>query len=326
MDGDDGQAARGGTRAYVVRRLLLLIPTLFGITLFAFAVSHLAPGDPARERLRRMAPDRPPTRAEVARERHELGLDRPVTAQYLAWLGGAIRGDLGESYVTRRQVADELATRIPATLALVVPASALALLIAIPSGILAAVHHGRLTDHALRVASLVGACLPSFWLALVLIVVFAVKLSLFPVSGRGGLSSMVLPVVTMAVAPAAVLARFTRAAMLETLDEDYVRSARARGLRERVVVWRHALRNALVPVVTVFGVIVGGLAVGDVIVESIFLWPGVGRLAIEAVQARDYPMIAGFVVYGGVAFAAINLVVDLVYSVIDPRVRMAASA
>jgi len=315
----------GGTRAYVLRRLLLVIPTLFAITLAAFALAHLAPGDPAREYLHRLAPDRPPTADQVARVRHRLMLDRPLVVQYAAWIGHAARGDLGDSYSTRRPVADDLAQRIPATLVLVLPACLLALAIAVPAGALAAVHHDRAADHALRVASLAGACMPDFWLALVLIVVFGVKLSLVPVAGRSGLSSMILPVVTLAVAPAAVLARFTRAAMLRSLGEDYVRSARAKGLPERVVVYRHALRNALIPVVTVFGVVIGGLVAGDVVVETVFAWPGVGRLALDAIMTRDYPMIAGFVLYAGATFAAVNLVIDLSYAVIDPRVRLAGS-
>ncbi len=312
-------------RAYVLRRLLLVVPTLFFITLAAFALSHLAPGDPARAYLRRLAPDRPPTPEQVASVRQRLLLDRPVAVQYVAWVGRAVQGDLGESYGSRRPVAGELARRVPATLVLVLPACLLALAIAVPAGALAAVHHDRLADHALRAASLVGACMPGFWLALLLILTFSVKLSLVPVAGRSGLASTVLPVVTLAVAPAALLARFTRAAMLHALSEDYVRSARAKGLPERLVVYRHALRNALIPVVTVFGVLLGGLVAGDVVVETIFVWPGVGRLAIDAILTRDYPMIAGFVLYAGAAFAAINLVIDLSYAVIDPRVRLGDS-
>lgn len=312
-------------RAYVLRRLLLVVPTLFVITVAAFALTHLAPGDPARAYLRRLTPDRPPTPEQVARVRHDLLLDRPLVVQYGAWLGKAARGDLGESSGSRRPVAEELARRIPATLVLVLPALALALAVAVPAGAVAAVHRDRVADHVLRVASLAGLCMPAIWLALLLILVFAVNLSLVPVAGRSGLSSTILPVVTLAVAPAAVLARFTRAAMLHSLGEDYVRSARAKGLPERLVVYRHALRNALIPVVTVFGVLLGGLVAGDVLVETIFVWPGVGRLAVDAILTRDYPMIAGFVLYAGATFAAVNLIIDLSYAVIDPRVRLGGS-
>jgi ABC-type dipeptide/oligopeptide/nickel transport system permease component len=314
--------SRAGTTAYVGRRLLLVVPTLFGLTVLAFAVANLAPGDAAAEALRRLR-SAPPTPAQIAVERRVLGLDRPLVAQYVSWVGRAARGDLGRSYQSRRPVRDELAHRIPFTLELAIPAALLSLVIAVPAGILSAVHRNRPLDHVLRVASLAGASMPSFWLALLLIIAFAVHWSLVPVAGRaGGWRGLILPTVTLALPPAAVLARFTRSAMLETLGDDYVTTARSKGLAERVVVGSHAFRNALVPVVTAFATSLGFLVSGAVVVETIFVWPGVGKLIVDAIQQRDYPMIQGFVLYAGTAFALLNLVVDLSYLVLDPRIGL----
>ena len=307
---------------YVLRRCLLMVPTLIGISMLAFALANLAPGNAAEEYLRRVA-DRPPSREEVRQVSKELGLDRPLPVQYLTWAGRAATGDLGISYSTRRPVVEELARRIPFTLQLTVLAAALALLVALPIGIFCALHRNRLFDQLARVGSLAGASMPSFWLALSLIVVFAVRLSLVPVAGRGGFRSLILPVVTLAVVPAAVLARFTRSTMLEILSDDYMRTARAKGLRELRVVVAHGLRNAMVPLLTAFSLSLGHMVAGAVIVETIFVWPGVGKLALDAIQQRDYPMIQGFVLYAGLGFAAINLLVDLAYGAIDPRIAAA---
>lgn len=308
-------------KAYIARSVVLLIPTLLGISLLAFGLAKLAPGDPAAEFLRRTT-DRPPTPPEIARARTELGLDRPVIAQYGRWVRRAASGDLGISYATRRPVTTEIQHRIPATLELAIPAALLALLIAIPLGTIAALHRNRAVDQIARVASLAGASIPSFWLALLLIILFAVKFSLVPVAGRQGIASVILPALTLAVTPAAGLARFTRSAMLETLGQEYIVTARAKGLRERLIVRHHALRNALIPVVTAFGISLGHLVAGAVIIESIFAWPGLGKLAVDAILQRDYPVIQGFVLYTGTAFVVINFIVDLSYGVIDPRVRL----
>jgi peptide/nickel transport system permease protein len=306
-----------------VRRLALVVPTLVGLTMLAFGVANVAPGDPAHEYLRRVY-GREPTPGELQVERHRLGLDRPLVGQYVRWVGGAVRGDLGTSFSSRQSVRRELLHRIPFTLELAIPAGLLALVVAVPAGIASAVHRNRLLDQALRVGSLAGAAMPSFWLALLLIILFAVHWSLVPVAGRAGLTSLVLPTVTLALAPTAVLARFTRSAMLETLGEDYVTVARSKGVRERLIVGRHAFRNALIPIVTAFATSLGFLLSGAVVIETIFVWPGVGSLIVEAIQARDYPMIQGFVLYTGAAFLVINLLVDLSYLVIDPRVAISA--
>ena len=306
-----------------MRRLALVVPTLVGLTMLAFGVANVAPGDPAGEYLRRVY-GREPTPSELQAERHRLGLDRPLVEQYVRWVGRAAGGDLGTSFTSRRSVRDELLHRIPFTLELALPAALLALVVAVPAGIASAVHRNRLVDQALRIASLAGASMPSFWLALLLIILFAVHWSLVPVAGRTGVSSLVLPTVTLALAPTAVLARFTRSAMLETLGEDYVTVARSKGVRESFVVGRHAFRNALIPIITAFATSLGFLLSGAVVIETIFVWPGVGSLIVEAIQARDYPMIQGFVLYTGAAFLVINLLVDLSYLVIDPRVAITA--
>lgn len=306
--------------AYVLRRLALLVPTLLGISMLAFAVANLAPGDAAEEFLRRTL-DRTPTPAEVAATRRELGLDRSLVAQYLSWAGDVLRGDLGISYSTRRPVLDEVLHRIPYTLELAVPAALLALLLAVPLATLSALQRNRLPDQIVRVLSLAGASMPAFWLALLLIVVFAVELSLVPVAGRQGWTSVILPVAALTVAPAAVLTRFTRSALLEVLGEDYIRMARAKGLR-REVLTRHALRNVMIPLLTVFALSFGHLLAGAVVIETIFVWPGLGSLILAAITERDYPVIQAFVLYSGLAFLLINLVVDIAYTAIDPRVRL----
>lgn len=307
--------------AYVVRRSLLIIPTLLGITFLTFALATVAPGNPADTLIRRLE-SRPPLPGELRQMEEELGLDRPFVAQYVSWVGNAATGNLGTSFSTRGPVARELGRRIPYTLQLAVPAAILALVIAIPVGTVCALRRNKPIDHVVRVISLAGASLPSFWLALLLILVFAVRFSLLPVAGRGDISSYALPVLTLALEPAAVLARFTRSNMLETLGEDYVRTARSKGLSEWLVVSRHAMRNAVIPGVTYFGSRLAGLVTGAVIVETIFVWPGVGRLAVDAVAERDYPMIQGIVLFVGVTFAVLNLLVDLSYGLIDPRIRL----
>lgn len=309
-------------RAYVVRRVLLLVPTLLGVSLLAFGLANLTPGDPAAELLRRTT-DHPPTPEAVAETRKELGLERPLPIQYVAWLGAAVTGDLGISYGTRRPVSAEIIRRIPRTMELALPAALGALLLALVLGVVSAVWRNRWPDHLIRMGSVAGASMPSFWLALLLIILFSLKLSVLPVAGReAGARSLVLPVLTLALAPTAVLSRFTRSTMLETLDEDYVRTARAKGLAGWRVVGHHALRNSCIPIATAFGTSLGHLMSGAVIIETIFLWPGVGKLAVDAILQRDYPMIQGFTLYAGIAFVAINLLVDLSYGLFDPRIRL----
>lgn len=311
-------------RGYAVRRVLLLVPTLFGIALLTFLLSNLTPGDPAESYFSRLN-GRAPSTDELQQVRNELGLDRPLATRFVSFIGDAARGDLDISYSTRQPVAQELFRRVPFTLQLALPAALLALLIAVPAGVVCAVRRNRFTDQVVRVLSLAGASMPSFWLALLLIIVFAVKLHLVPVAGRGGLDSYVLPIVTLAMVPAASLTRFTRSTVLETLGSDYVLTARSKGLGELRVVANHALRNAFIPLLTSFSNSVAQLLAGAAVVETIFVWPGLGKLVVDAILERDYPTIAGSVLYAGVTFAVVNLLVDLAYAVIDPRVSLLGS-
>lgn len=310
--------------AYILRRILVAIPTLVGMAFSAFLLAHLAPGDPARRHFERLNPGVRPSSQEVAEVRRDLALDRPLPVQFGRWAGKAVTGDLGTSYGSGRPVSDELRAHLPATLELTAAAALLALLLALPAGVLAAARHNRLSDHVLRIASLAGASMPGFWLALLLVAAFSVRLPWLPASGRSGWTSLVLPTLALAAAPTAVLARITRSTMLDALGLGHVLTARAMGISSTGLLVRHALRNASLPVVTAFGTTLGHLLGGAVIIESIFVWPGIGRLALDAIMARDYPLIQGFALYSGAAFVAVNLLVDLSYGLLDPRVRLGA--
>ena len=306
---------------YVVRRLLTLIPTWLGISLFAFALSTLSPGDPA-ELILGAELDRPPTPEQIAEFRERTGLDDPFVLQYVRFVGGAVTGDLGKSFQSDEPVLGELVSRFPATLEISVPAFVLAVVLALLVGVISAIRRNSLADHLSRVASLLGDSIPSFVLAYLLIIIFSVSLGVLPVAGRGGIDHLVLPVLTLALATTATLMRLTRSSLLEVLGEDYVRTARAMGLPERAVIVRYALKNALIAVVTVAGLLFAGFITGIVIVETVFAWPGVGRYVVEAIFDRDYAVIRGFVVFTGTVFVLINLIVDLLYLRLDPRVRL----
>ncbi len=310
---------------YVVRRLALALPTLLGLMVLSFTLIVLTPGDPAVELARRRAPSGEATPLDIARAREELRLDRPYPVQLGEWILGLGRADLGRSFSTGRPVSTELADRLPATGQLAVAALMLSVLLALPLGALAALHRNSPLDQLLRIGALLGASLPGFFLAYLLIVVFATTLHLLPVAGRGEPQSVILPTLTLAAGPTAILSRLVRASLLEVLGEDFIRTARARGLREGAIVARHALPNALLGVITIVGSLVGHLLAGAVIVETIFAWPGVGKLAIEAIQQRDYTLIQGIVLFVGTVFIVVNLLVDLSYAVVDPRVRIGAA-
>jgi peptide/nickel transport system permease protein len=307
-------------KAYLVRRLVYLLPVWLGVSLLAFGLGRLAPGDPARDVLGRTT-GRQPTEQEVAAERHRLGLDRPLPAQYLSWLGGAVRGDLGTSYTTGEPVSQAIGRTLPATLQLAGAAFLLAIVIGLPLGLLAAAKSWTWIDHLIRAAALLGASIPAFWLGYLLILAFAVTLHLLPAFGPGGPSHLVLPAITLALFDVAMLARLTRAALLETLGEDYIQTARAKGLRERQTLIRHALRAALVPLVTWTGMTFGFLFGYSVVVETVFAWPGLGYSTVLAVQARDYPFLQAFVLLMGTLFVLLNLGVDVAYTWVDPRLR-----
>jgi peptide/nickel transport system permease protein len=306
---------------YLLRRVLALIPVWLGISFIAFALANLAPGDPAWLTLQREL-NRPPNGEELARAREAMGLNEPFVVRYVTWLGKAVTGDFGTSYANGGPVFEELARRFPNTLQLAVISLLIALGLALPLGVLSAVKRNSLLDHFARVNALIGAAMPSYWLAYLLILIFAIHLSLLPVAGRGTWQHAVLPSVTLAMAATASLMRLTRAELLEVLGQDYVRTARAKGLNARAVHLRHAFRNALIPVVTVVGMRFGALLGGTVIVETIFAWPGVGKYMVESIFNRDYPVIQGFVLFMGTVFILVNLLVDLSYAWLDPRIQL----
>jgi peptide/nickel transport system permease protein len=310
-------------RSYIARRLAALIPVWLLITLFAFALANLAPGDPAELFLRRQTGE-PPSAEAIALLRDELGLNDSFPVRYVRWLGNALTGDFGTSYRTGAPVASELRERFAITLELALPALLVAMLIALPAGVISAVRRNSAVDHGTRLAALIGASMPGYWLGYVLILALAVNVNLLPVAGRGGLRHLALPVLTLALGAAAGLTRLTRASLLDVLGDDYVRTARSKGAPERQVVWRHAVRNALVPVVTLLGIGFGHLVAGAAIIETVFAWPGVGKHVIDSIYDRDYPTIQGFVLFTGTVFVAVNLIVDLLYVWLDPRVRLTA--
>jgi peptide/nickel transport system permease protein len=306
---------------HVLGRLGWFAVALLGVSMLTFALGVLAPGDPAAVVLERSR-GQPPNRAELLRERHELGLDRPVVLQYLRWLGHAVHGDLGRSWIRGLPVRDALAERVPRTAVLALAAVLLSIAIGIPIGVLAATRRNTFVDHLSRAGALLGASLPSYFTAYVLIFLFAVRVKLLPVFGFGSPAHLVLPAVTLALGPAAVLARLARASILETLGDDYVRTAKAKGVPATGVLVRHVLRNSLLPLLTVVGLSVGHLLGGSVIVEPVFAWPGMGDLAVSAIHDRDYPLIQGFILFAAVAYLLVNLAVDLSYAWADPRVRV----
>ncbi|TMI73168.1 MAG: ABC transporter permease [Bacillati bacterium ANGP1] len=303
-------------RAFLTRRLLLLVPTLLGVTLATFLMLHLTPGDPVTIMLGEFA-----SASDVARLRSELGLDRPIVVQYLKFLGRAVRGDLGSSIRSRRPVAEEITERLPPTLVLALAAQVLAVCAGIIAGVTAAAARRPSVDSAIVAVTLVGLSMPTFWSGLLLILLFSLTLGWLPITESGGLRALILPSVTLAAPAAAVLARVTRASVLEVLRQDYVRTARAKGVSERLVVYRHALRNALIPVLTVAALQFAGLVAGAVIVESVFSRPGLGRLAVTAILSRDFPLAQGIVLVVASMYVFLNVGVDIVYGVLDPRIR-----
>ena len=307
--------------AYLVRRLATLPLLLLGISAFSFALLNLAPGDPAEIVLRQRNPGQLPSAAEVAALRVELGLEAPLPVQYARWVSRALAGDMGRSYLTEQPVAAQLARRTVPTALLTAAALALALSVAVPMGILSALGRGGALDTVARLAALVGAAAPSYALAYGLIILFAVKLSWLPALGYGSADQVILPAIALSLGPMAQLMRLIRASMLETLGQDYIRTARAKGLSEQTVAFRHALRNALLPAIGATGVNLGYLLSGAVIVETIFSWPGLGQLMVGAALTRDYPVVQGFVAYIAVVVLLVNLGADVALRIADPRLR-----
>ena len=307
--------------AYVVRRLATLPLLLLGISAVSFALLSVAPGDPAEIVLHQRNPGQMPSRAAVTAMRAELGLDAPLPTQYVRWMSRALAGDMGRSYVTEQPVAAQLARRTVPTVVLTVAALGLALVLAVPMGILSARRRGGAGDAIVRLAALVGSAAPSYALAFGLIILFAVKLSWLPAVGYGSVAQMVLPAIALSLAPMAQLTRLIRASVLDVLGQDYIRTARAKGLSEQMVVMKHALRNALLPAIGATGVILAHLLGGAVIIETIFTWPGLGQLIVGAALTRDYPVVQGFVTYLAVIVLLANLATDIALRVADPRLR-----
>ena len=301
---------------FLARRLTLTLPVLLGVATLVFSLVHLVPGDPVQAMLGESASPQ-----DIAALRGKLGLDRPLYQQYAAFMTGAVTGDLGTSLRTNQPVVRAIAERMPATVELALAAMLVATLIAIPLGIVAAVKAGTAVDHGATTLALLGVSMPNFWMGPLLAILLSVELGWFPVSGRGTAAHLVLPAITLGAPLAAVLARLTRASVLEELRELYVVAARARGVSRARAVLAHAFRNSLIPVVTVFGLLFGSVLTGAVITETIFAWPGVGRLLVQSIAARDFPAVQGCILLIAVTYVAVNLAIDLLYGVLDPRVR-----
>lgn len=302
---------------YIIRRLIAMIPVVIGITFLVFMIMQLAPGDPVRMILGDSAE---PEAIEAMRE--EMGLNDPVLVQYGRYMVDLLHGDMGTSYTNQRPVAQEVFSRVPATFELALVSAVVSILIAIPLGVIAAVKQNTLFDNLSMVVSLVGISMPAFWLALMLMLVFSLRLGWFPVQGNGdGWRSFVLPSISIGFMNMAAIARTTRSSMLETIRQDYIRTARSKGITEGEVIMHHAFGNALIPTITVVGVQLGGLLGGAVLTETVFAWPGLGRLMVQAVNGRDVPVVMGCIVILSIGFSIVNLIVDLAYGFIDPRVR-----
>lgn len=301
---------------YISVRLLLALPALWLILTMVFLLAHIVPGDPVQQMLGEGA------RAEDLQQlRHALGLDLPMPVQYGHYLAGVIHGNLGESFRFQQPVARVVLGHYPATLELAIVALLVCAAIGIPAGTLAAHRRGQASDRAIGVFTLFGLSVPNFALGPVLILVFSVIFGWLPVSGRGGISHLILPAITLGAALAAILTRMVRTSVMEELSSDYVRTARAKGLHESAVLFRHAFRNALIPILTILGLQFGTLLAGTIVTETIFSWPGIGRLAVQAIEARDYPLLQGCILLIAVSYVLVNLLTDLVYVFVDPRMR-----
>lgn len=303
--------------AYLIQRLFMALWVLFGVSSLVFVLIHWVPGDPVEVMLGEST-----SAADREALRHALGLDLPLLEQWWRFLDGAIQLDLGDSLFYRQPVSALLAERIGATTELAVAAFLVALLIALPLGIIAAARQGSKWDVAAMGFSLLGVSVPNFWLGPLLVLVFSLGLGWFPVSGRSGIESLILPAITLGTGLAAVLSRMVRSSLLEVLGDDYIRTARAKGLSDRQVILRHGLRNAWLPVLTLIGLQLGALLGGAVVTETVFNWPGVGLLLIESIQRRDYPVVQGCVLLISSSYVVLNLITDLLYARIDPRIRL----
>lgn len=331
---------------YILRRIAVLVPTFIGVTIVAFSLIRLVPGDPVMLRLG----DRNVDPATYAKLKESWGLDKPIPVQYAIYVAGIFKGDLGESVVTRRPITEEFFNRFPATLELGLVALFFAIVLGIPIGMIAAVKRNSFLDYSFIGSSLVGYSMPIFWWGLILILIFSVKLGLTPVAGRMGLEydipawsgfmlidtwrspegaaafwdalkHLILPAIAMGTIPLAIISRMTRSSLLEVINEDYIRTAKAKGLSFSYIIWVHALRNALIPIVTVIGLMFGTIVTGAILTESIFSWPGIGKWLVNSVSARDYPVVQGGLFLIAMIIVAINMVMDVVYAIVNPRIR-----
>ncbi len=305
-------------RRYAAGRVAQLIPVLLGVSFLVFLMIHLVPGDPVQVMLQDYG-----SPEQVTALRHTLGLDRPLLAQYGLFLWRLLHGELGRSIHSGRPVAAEIVGRLPYTLRLTLAGMTVAIFLGVILGTVAAVHHQRIFDYATMTVALAGVSLPSFWFGLVLILIFSYYLRWLPAAGADSIWHLILPSLTLGTSAAAIIARLTRSSLLEVLRQEFVRTARAKGVGESRVLYRHALRNALVPVISIVGLQFAGLLGGAVIIETVFGWPGMGRLAVDAIFNRDIPMIQGIVLVAATIFVAVNLGVDLLYAAVDPRIRYA---
>ena len=303
---------------YLVRRLIALIPVALGVATLTFALIHLVPGDPVVAMLSDSAAP-----ADIACMRHELGLDRPLTAQYLTFLWNLAHGDLGQSISMKEPVARLIAARFPATLELAGAGLLVAIVLAFPLGIIAGANPGGAADIGAMGFAILGISVPHLYLGPLMMIVFSLDLGWFPLTGRGGLTHLVLPAVTLGTALAAILARMLRQSLVQVREADYIRTARAKGLSAFAALTRHGLRNALTPVITLVGLETGALLTGAIVTEMIFSWPGMGRLLIAAISARDYPLVEGCVLTFALSYVVVNMATDMVYAMADPRIRLA---
>jgi peptide/nickel transport system permease protein len=302
---------------HLLLRVLYTIPAIWLIVTMVFLLVHIVPGDPVQQMLGEGARD-----ADIQQLRHALGLDLPLHTQYTRYLVGVLRGNLGRSFRFQTPVVGVVLQRYPATLQLAFGGLLVCVAIGIPAGVLAAHRRGRAADHAVGFFTLLGLSIPSFALGPLLILLFSITLGWLPVSGRTGFASMVLPAITLGAALAAILTRMVRSSMMEELSSDYVRTARAKGLPEFAVLFRHAFRNALIPIITILGLQFGTLLAGTIVTESIFSWPGIGRLTVQAIAARDYPLLQGCILAISISYVLVNFLTDIVYALVDPRIRL----
>lgn len=307
-------------KKYILKRFLQLIPVLLGITFLSFAMMRVAGSDAVTE----LYGDKGAVSQEIiAQKQAELGLDQPFLQQYLSWLGGLLTGDMGISYVSGKNVFDTFVSKLPATLFLTVMSIVLTVIISIPLGVLAAVRHDRFTDYFLRFFSFIGNSLPNFFVALLLMQLFSIKWNLLPVISNGTtLQSAILPTLTLAIAMSAKYMRQVRATVLEELNKDYVVGARARGVRSSIILWKSVLKSSMLTIITLLALSIGSLLGGTAIIENIFMWDGVGKLAVDAITMRDYPLIQAYVVWMAIIYVVVNLITDLLYHALDPRIRL----